>query len=57
MDGRHCNGALILEACASNEIHSAVSDNPNRSLAHLFIINLPCTHRKCYDLPERGLYS
>ena len=26
---RSCNDAPILEACASNEIHSAVSDNPN----------------------------
>ena len=29
MDGRYGNDTPILEACASNEIHSAVSDNPN----------------------------
>src|SRR4051794_15243930 len=27
--GRYCNGSPILEACASDEIHSAVSHNPN----------------------------
>src|SRR3954452_2612437 len=27
--GRCCNGSPILEACASDEIHSAVSHNPN----------------------------
>jgi hypothetical protein len=26
---RSCNGSPILEACASDEIHSAVSHNPN----------------------------
>src|SRR5438270_12592501 len=26
---RYCNGSPILEACASDEIHSAVSHNPN----------------------------
>src|SRR3954470_15392321 len=28
-DVRYCNGSPILEACASDEIHSAVSHNPN----------------------------
>src|SRR4051794_2840953 len=28
-DVRHCNGSPILEACTSDEIHSAVSRNPN----------------------------
>src|SRR3954454_14113833 len=28
-DVRHCNGSPILEACASDEIHSAVSHNSN----------------------------
>ena len=28
-DVRYCTDTPILEACASNEIHSAVSDNPN----------------------------
>ena len=28
-DGRYGNGSPILEACASDEIHSAVSHNPN----------------------------
>jgi hypothetical protein len=28
-DVQYCNGSPILEACASDEIHSAVSHNPN----------------------------
>ena len=28
-DGQNCNGSPILEACASDETHSAVSHNPN----------------------------
>ena len=27
--GRYCNGSPILEACASDQSHSAVSHNPN----------------------------
>src|SRR4051795_12589337 len=27
--GRYCNGSPILEACASDEIHSAVLHSPN----------------------------
>ena len=36
-DDRYCNGSPILEACASDEIHSVVSHNPNGSVASLKI--------------------
>ena len=35
---RSCNGSPILEACASDEIHSAVSDNPSFYRPWVFLI-------------------